>query len=46
VERHELSDLIDPKVGDGRCTLEQWRNGAVLVLDEIDKACRANPDDR
>jgi hypothetical protein len=43
-----VSELMDSKlgVGTGRFTFEQWQNGAVLVLDEIDKACRANPDDR
>ncbi len=43
-----VCELIDATVGigDGRFTLEQWRNGAVLVLDEIDKACRASVDDR
>lgn len=43
-----VSDLIGPQLGrgPGKFTLEQWRNGAVLVLDEIDKACRANDHDR
>ncbi len=43
-----VSELIGPKlgVGPGQFTLEEWQNGAVLVLDEIDKACRAAPDDR
>lgn len=43
-----VSDLIGPQLGRGpeRFTLEQWRNGAVLVLDEIDKACRADDNDR
>lgn len=43
-----VSDLIDARIGHGpgQYSLEQWSAGAVLVLDEIDKACRSAPDDR
>ncbi|MBY0491035.1 MAG: AAA family ATPase [Gemmatimonadaceae bacterium] len=43
-----VSELINARIGrgPGQYSIEQWRAGAVLVLDEIDKACRASPDDR
>jgi hypothetical protein len=43
-----VSELIGKRVGaaPGQYPLSTWQRGAVLVLDEIDKACRASPDDR
>jgi ATP-dependent protease Clp ATPase subunit len=42
-----VSELIGKRVGSapGQYPLRTWQRGAVLVLDEIDKACRASPDD-
>ncbi len=41
-----ISDLLTRCVSLSKRPFDAWERGAVLVLDEIDKACRAHPDDR
>lgn len=41
-----VSELLTKQIALSKRSFAQWEHGAVLVLDEIDKACRASLDDR
>lgn len=41
-----VSELLTKQIASSKRSFAEWEHGAVLVLDEIDKACRASLDDR